>query len=123
MATAERKAYARCRGRIDYANFGRCGSVIRSSSGGASATHRLIQLSAAVTPDPSIHPQQQLLSLTPSHNGGLLPLSFGLFHQQEVVRDLTVDLFTHLRMFPVSFPFHSIIHLSRYSLLTSCMCM
>lgn len=46
----------------------------------------------------------QLLSLTPPHNGGLLPLSFGLFHQQEVVRDLTVDLFTQLRMFPVSFP-------------------
>jgi hypothetical protein len=46
----------------------------------------------------------QLLSLTPPHNGGLLPLSFGLFHQQEVVRDLTVDLFTQLRMFSVSFP-------------------
>ena len=50
---------------------------------------------------PSLHPQQ-LLSLTPPHNGGLLPLSFGLFHQQEVVRDLTVDLFTQLRTFPVS---------------------
>jgi hypothetical protein len=50
----------------------------------------------------------QLLSLTPPHNGGLLPLSFGLFHQQEVVRDLTVDLFTQLRMFPVSSsPLHS----------------
>jgi hypothetical protein len=44
----------------------------------------------------------QLLSLTSPYNGGLLPLSFGLFHQQEVVRDLTVDLFTQLRMFPVS---------------------
>jgi hypothetical protein len=44
----------------------------------------------------------QLLSLTPPYTGGLLPLSFGLFHQQEVVRDLTVDLFTQLRMFPVS---------------------
>jgi hypothetical protein len=53
--------------------------------------------------DPSVSPSQ-LLSLTPPHNGGLLPLSFGLFHQQEVVRDLTVDLFTQLRMFPVSFP-------------------
>ena len=45
---------------------------------------------------------QQLLALTPPHNGGLLPLSFGLFHQQEVVRDLTVDLFTQLRTFSVS---------------------
>ena len=53
--------------------------------------------------DPSVSPLQ-LLSLTPPHNGGLLPLSFGLFHQQEVVRGLTVDLFTQLRMFPVSFP-------------------
>jgi hypothetical protein len=46
--------------------------------------------------------RSQLLSLTSPYNGGLLPLSFGLFHQQEVVRDLTVDLFTQLRMFPVS---------------------
>jgi hypothetical protein len=44
--------------------------------------------------------RSQLLSVTPPYNGG--PLSFGLFHQQEVVRDLTVDLFTQLRMFPVS---------------------
>ena len=51
----------------------------------------------------------QLLSLTSPYNGGLLPLSFGLFHQQEVVRDLTVDLFTQLRMFPVSF-FFSVDH-------------
>lgn len=46
--------------------------------------------------------RSQLLSLTSPYNGGLLPLSFGLFHQQEVVRDLTVDLFTQLRMFTVS---------------------
>jgi hypothetical protein len=46
--------------------------------------------------------RSQLLSMTSPYNGGLLPLSFGLFHQQEVVRDLTVDLFTQLRMFPVS---------------------
>jgi hypothetical protein len=46
--------------------------------------------------------RSQLLSVTPPYNGGLLTLSFGLFHQQEVVRDLTVDLFTQLRMFPVS---------------------
>lgn len=52
---------------------------------------------------PLTHTVTQLLSLTSPYNGGLLPLSFGLFHQQEVVRNLTVDLFTQLRMFPVSF--------------------
>jgi hypothetical protein len=43
----------------------------------------------------------ELLALLPVHAGGLLPLSFGLFHQQEHIRDLTVDLFTQLRMYPV----------------------
>ena len=56
---------------------------------------------AAFNSVPLTH-RPQLLSLTSPYNGGLLPLSFGLFHQQEVVRDLTVDLFTQLRMFPVS---------------------
>jgi hypothetical protein len=59
--------------------------------------HRLILFSTI----PLTH-GPQLLSLIPPYTGGLLPLSFGLFHQQEVVRDLTVDLFTQLRMFPVS---------------------
>jgi len=66
--------------------------------GSATAAHPLFgPCSTLDTPHP-----QQLLSLTPPHNGGILPLSFGLFHQQEVVRDLTVDLFSQLRMFPVS---------------------
>jgi hypothetical protein len=76
-----------------------------------------------LSPSPAIWRRQdphfswpQLLSLTPPHNGGLLPLSFGLFHQQEVVRDLTVDLFTQLRMFPVSFCF---VRLSLYRSVTS----
>lgn len=43
----------------------------------------------------------QLLSLLPPHHNGLLPLSFGLFHQEEVVRDLTVDIFNVLRSYPV----------------------
>ncbi|KAI0044953.1 spindle pole body interacting protein [Auriscalpium vulgare] len=43
----------------------------------------------------------ELLAFLPQHSGGLLPLSFGLFHQQEGIRDLTVDLFTQLRMVPV----------------------
>ncbi|KAI9509047.1 spindle pole body interacting protein [Russula earlei] len=58
----------------------------------------------------------ELLSLTPLYNGGLLPLSFGLFHQQEVVRDLTVDLFTQLRMFPVGVQFlQALNHFQRYA--------
>jgi hypothetical protein len=58
----------------------------------------------------------ELLSLTPPHNAGLLPLSFGLFHQQEVVRDLTVDLFTQLRMFPVGVQFlQALNHFQRYA--------
>jgi hypothetical protein len=34
--------------------------------------------------------------------GGILPLSFGLFHQQEPVRHLTVEIFNELRQYPVS---------------------
>jgi hypothetical protein len=67
------------------------------------AAHRLILFSTV----PLTH-GPQLLSLIPPYTGGLLPLSFGLFHQQEVVRDLTVDLFTQLRMFPVSFVDHTV---------------
>lgn len=35
------------------------------------------------------------------HGGGLLHLGFGLFHQKESVRELTVDLFNQLRAYPV----------------------
>ncbi|KAI0266905.1 spindle pole body interacting protein [Russula aff. rugulosa BPL654] len=58
----------------------------------------------------------ELLSQTSPYNGGLLPLSFGLFHQQEVVRNLTVDLFTQLRMFPVGVQFlQAMNHFQRYA--------
>lgn len=43
--------------------------------------------------------------MTPS-GGGLLPLSFGLFHQQESIRELTVDIFNELRAYPVSLSPH-----------------
>jgi hypothetical protein len=36
-----------------------------------------------------------------SHQQGLLPLSFGLFHPQEQIRELTVDIFNALREYPV----------------------
>lgn len=32
-----------------------------------------------------------------------MPLSFGLFHQQESIRDLTVELLNTLRGYPVRF--------------------
>lgn len=44
----------------------------------------------------------QLLAFMPPHTNGLLPLSFGLFHQSETVRELTIDIFNELRSHPVS---------------------
>lgn len=43
-----------------------------------------------------------------------MPLSFGLFHQQEAIRDLTVELLNTLRAYPVRFSlFDVVIHLKR----------
>lgn len=47
----------------------------------------------------------QLLAFMPPHTNGLLPLSFGLFHQSETVRELTIDIFNELRSYPVSLPY------------------
>lgn len=44
---------------------------------------------------------RQLLALLP-YGGGLLYLSFALFHQKESVREYTVNLFNQLRAYPVS---------------------
>jgi len=58
----------------------------------------------------------ELLSLLPSHAGGLMPISFGLFHQQEMIRDLTVDLLTTLRAYPIGVQFlQSLNHFHRYA--------
>lgn len=46
----------------------------------------------------------QLLSYLPLQNGGLIPLSFGLFHPISAVRDQTVDLFATIRSFKVRLP-------------------
>lgn len=57
----------------------------------------------------------QLLAYTPPHVGGLQPLSFCLFHQNESVREATVDIFNELRTHPVRFSFsvhRMIIHVS-----------
>ncbi|KAK7676155.1 hypothetical protein QCA50_020866 [Cerrena zonata] len=47
----------------------------------------------------------ELLSYLPPHHNGLLPLSFGLFHQSEIIRDLTVDIFNELRSYTVGVQF------------------
>ncbi|TFK49059.1 spindle pole body interacting protein [Heliocybe sulcata] len=58
----------------------------------------------------------ELLSFLPPHYGGLLPLSFGLFHQQEIVRELTVELFNQLRVHPVGYQFlQALNHFHRYA--------
>jgi hypothetical protein len=55
---------------------------------------------------------RQMLALVPPHQGGLLPLSLGLLHPQEVIRDCTVDILNELRQYPVRFPipFRSRLH-------------
>ncbi|THH32077.1 hypothetical protein EUX98_g2113 [Antrodiella citrinella] len=58
----------------------------------------------------------ELLSLLPPHHNGLLPLSFGLFHQQEIVRELTVDVFNELRGYSVGVYFlQALNHFQRYA--------
>lgn len=58
----------------------------------------------------------ELLSFLPPHHGGLLPLSFGLFHQQEIIRELTVELFNQLRAHPVGYQFlQALNHFHRYA--------
>ncbi|PCH35230.1 spindle pole body interacting protein [Wolfiporia cocos MD-104 SS10] len=47
----------------------------------------------------------QLLSFMPPHLNGLQPLSFGLFHQLETVRELTIDIFNELRTYPIGVQF------------------
>lgn len=45
-----------------------------------------------------------MLAFVPPHQGGLLPLSLGLLHQQEIIRDCTVDILNELKQYPVRFP-------------------
>ncbi|KAI0366822.1 spindle pole body interacting protein [Pilatotrama ljubarskyi] len=58
----------------------------------------------------------ELLAWLPPHLHGLQPLSFGLFHQQESVRELTVDLFNELRAYPIGVQFlQALNHFQRYA--------
>ncbi|KAH9855323.1 spindle pole body interacting protein [Lenzites betulinus] len=58
----------------------------------------------------------ELLAWLPPHLHGLQPLSFGLFHQHEAVRDLTVDLFNELRTYPIGVQFlQALNHFQRYA--------
>ncbi|KAF9225807.1 spindle pole body interacting protein [Gyrodon lividus] len=52
----------------------------------------------------------------PPHAGGLQPLGFCLFHQQESVREATVDIFNELRTHPVGVIFlQELNHFQRYA--------
>ncbi|KAK7043132.1 hypothetical protein VNI00_008486 [Paramarasmius palmivorus] len=58
----------------------------------------------------------ELLSYLMPHSGGLLPLGFGLFHHKESIREATVDLFNHIRQYPVGVLFlQSLNHFQRYA--------
>ncbi|KAI5121699.1 hypothetical protein M0805_002092 [Coniferiporia weirii] len=58
----------------------------------------------------------ELLALLPQYLGGLLPVTFGLFHQQEHIRTLTVELLTVLRAYPIGVQFlQSLNHFHRYA--------
>ncbi|KAH9947502.1 spindle pole body interacting protein [Amylocystis lapponica] len=58
----------------------------------------------------------ELLSFLPPHHNGLLPLSMGLFHQSEVVRELTIDIFNELRTYPIGVQFlQALNHFQRYA--------
>ncbi|KIJ61626.1 hypothetical protein HYDPIDRAFT_115800 [Hydnomerulius pinastri MD-312] len=58
----------------------------------------------------------ELLAYMPPHAGGLQPLSFCLFHQQESVREATLDIFNELRSHPVGVIFlQGLNHFQRYA--------
>jgi len=58
----------------------------------------------------------EMLASVPPHQGGLLPLSLGLLHPQEVIRDCTVDIFNELRQYPIGVLFlQSLNHFQRYA--------
>jgi len=58
----------------------------------------------------------ELLAYMPPHAGGLQPLSFCLFHQQESIREATVDIFNELRQHPVGVIFlQALNHFQRYA--------
>ncbi|KAL0956922.1 hypothetical protein HGRIS_003026 [Hohenbuehelia grisea] len=58
----------------------------------------------------------ELLSYVIPQGGGLLHLAFGLFHQQEFVRDMTVELLNQLRCYPIGVLFlQAMNHFHRYA--------
>ncbi|KAG1753638.1 docking domain of Afi1 for Arf3 in vesicle trafficking-domain-containing protein [Suillus paluster] len=58
----------------------------------------------------------ELLAYMPPHAGGLQPLSFCLFHQQDSIREATVDIFNELRQYPVGVIFlQALNHFQRYA--------
>ncbi|KAF9653529.1 spindle pole body interacting protein [Thelephora ganbajun] len=58
----------------------------------------------------------EMLTLVPPHRGGLLPLSLGLLHPQEIIRDCTVDIFNELREYPIGvISLQCLNHFQRYA--------
>ncbi|KAF9787957.1 spindle pole body interacting protein [Thelephora terrestris] len=58
----------------------------------------------------------ELLALVPPHQGGLLPLSLGLLHPQEIIREYTVDILNELRQYSIGVLFlQSLNHFQRYA--------
>jgi len=58
----------------------------------------------------------EMLASVPPHQGGLLPLSLGLLHPQEVIRECTVDIFNELKQYPIGVLFlQSLNHFQRYA--------
>lgn len=58
----------------------------------------------------------EMLALVPPHQGGLLPLSLGLLHPQEIIRECTVDILNELRQYPIGVLFlQSLNHFQRYA--------
>jgi len=58
----------------------------------------------------------ELLANLPPYLGGLLPVTFALFHQREGVRELAVDLLTALRTYPIGIQFlQGLNHFHRYA--------
>ena len=102
-----RQERSRCRDGADRTHdCGEC-EVIRAGHRGESTLIVLLHAKRRITLTsfflffPAAIWGQLLAHITP-HGGGLLYLSLGLFHQQESIRERTVDILSELRAYPVS---------------------
>jgi len=47
----------------------------------------------------------EFLAHFPTHAGGLVPLAVALFHHQEAIRDIVVEILNVLRAYPIGYQF------------------